>query len=67
MDIIKENLVVDAKALSPSGTTTVDFTEWADADVTWADADSEWVGGLTYDSNEEKPTFDLKGKRYGSS
>ena len=67
MDIIKESLVVGAKAESPSGTTTADFTEWADADVTWADADSEWIGGLTYDSNEEKSTFDIKGQRYGSN
>jgi len=67
LDIIKERMVIEPKANTPSGTTTADFAEWDDADVSWDDAGSEWIGGVTYTSSEDRPSFIIKGTRYGSN
>lgn len=61
LNVEDEKLVLETRSVEASDTTTADFTEWDDADVAWDDADSNWIGGETYESSDEKPTFDLEG------
>ena len=65
LEVEKEGLVATTKAETPSGTTSLDFPEWADADDDWADADIQWVGDTTYESTEDKPQLKVEGQRYG--